>query len=385
MSMQTVRVLNYAINGLGVGHVTRLRSISRWLRRLSEENNCRMEILFITSSEADVLLFQDGFPVFKIPSRTIIKEATRSPEHFEQAARECVWAILEAMRPDLLIVDTAPAGSFGEFLPFPGMDAFELCRHKAFIYRPMKSSAALKGNFQKTLERYDLILVPEYSGNSTIHVPDPVVTRVDWCGPIVSLDRSELLDRESALRSLGIKESGFQVYISTGGGGHEESERRLHDVCAALADVRDAQLLVAAGPLYRGSRVSLPNLAWLDTRGMASHLAAVDIAVSAAGYNSFNELMFAGIPTVFLPLDTPADDQWERARRAETTGAGLVLSEPFGKPLREVIDLWRDGGRRIAASRAARQLVPENCARVAADRLFRLLTSHPSDCADQLD
>jgi UDP-N-acetylglucosamine:LPS N-acetylglucosamine transferase len=106
---------------------------------------------------------------------------------------------------------------------------------------------------------------------------------------------------------------------------------------------------------------------------MASHLAAVDIAISSAGYNSFNELMFAGIPTIFIPLAAAADDQPERARRAERAGAAVVLSEPFEEQMRTTIKLWSDEGRRRAVSDAARSLIPKNCARIAAKRLLELL------------
>lgn len=104
-------------------------------------------------------------------------------------------------------------------------------------------------------------------------------------------------------------------------------------------------------------------------------MAAFDIAVSAAGYNSFNELMHFGVPTVFLPQEKWADDQKGRAERAAGVGAAVILeSGADGGALQEMIERFRDPGRRLAASGAARDLVPRNHACEAASALLRLLT-----------
>ena len=53
---------------------------------------------------------------------------------------------------------------------------------------------------------------------------------------------------------------------------------------------------------------------------------AFDLAVSAAGYNSFHELLRFGIPTLFIPnQDTALDDQQGRARFASDKGLAHTL------------------------------------------------------------
>ena len=66
------------------------------------------------------------------------------------------------------------------------------------------------------------------------------------------------------------------------------------------------------------------GITWLDRYCPLELMAGVDAAVSAGGYNSFHELMYAGVPTVFVPLPRIADDQLERTQRAEAAGAGRV-------------------------------------------------------------
>ena len=60
---------------------------------------------------------------------------------------------------------------------------------------------------------------------------------------------------------------------------------------------------------------------------LSRHLAAFDLMVTEAGYNSFHELVFAGIPTIFVPREDPEmDDQTLRARFAASAGLGFTVS-----------------------------------------------------------
>ena len=72
---QPLRIVCYAINGAGVGHLTRLVAIARWLRRYTTALGEPAEIWFLTSSEATKLLFDEGFAAFKLPSKTAIGSA----------------------------------------------------------------------------------------------------------------------------------------------------------------------------------------------------------------------------------------------------------------------------------------------------------------------
>jgi UDP-N-acetylglucosamine:LPS N-acetylglucosamine transferase len=52
-------------------------------------------------------------------------------------------------------------------------------------------------------------------------------------------------------------------------------------------------------------------------------IAAFDFSVSAAGYNTFHEVIAQGLPTIFVPNRHPSmDDQGARAEFAQDHGAG---------------------------------------------------------------
>jgi hypothetical protein len=73
--------------------------------------------------------------------------------------------------------------------------------------------------------------------------------------------------------------------------------------------------------LLRGVPAAVPGFRVVDLDARA--LRGADLAVSAADYTSFHELLAAGVPTVFVPDPAAADDQLARARFAAAAGVAL--------------------------------------------------------------
>ena len=365
---RTIRIVNYAVNGSGLGHLMRLVALSRWLRRYAAHAGVKAEIYFLTSSEADSLLFGERFASFKLPSKTIVGETGIDKQAYLALAKQWVWHSLGLLQPDLLVVDTFPRGSFGELL-----SALDLCRRRAFIYRPSRESFAARADFQAMLPLYDAILVPDHDDASVVQVPAEAARRVRHAGPVMARERIELLDRGEARARLGIAGERLAVYVSAGGVGDPGAEQQLAAVDAALAHADDVHLVIAAGPLYRGRPLRGERITWLSEPGTAELMPGLDLAICAAGYNTFFELMHAGVPAIFLPQDKVADEQERRAARAVRAGAALLLHERTSAALVAAVDGFRDPVARAAAAHAARALVPTNHARELAAELLRLV------------
>jgi UDP-N-acetylglucosamine--N-acetylmuramyl-(pentapeptide) pyrophosphoryl-undecaprenol N-acetylglucosamine transferase len=358
MAREALRVVCYAVDGTGVGHLTRLLSIARWLRRYAAALDQKLEVWFLTSSEADGLAFAEGFAAFKIPSKTIVAEAGIERRVYLALAKQWVWHTLGLLRPDLLVVDTFPRGSFGELL-----GALDLSRHAAFVYRPVRAEVASRPDFQAMLSLYDLLLVPE--ADTPVLAPPGVSDRLVHVGPVLSRERWEMTPRDIARERLGIDPAKKCVFVSAGGGGDRGAEAQMDAVVRALVADPGLAVVVGTGPLYRGR----PFTGVTSLTGRAAEWSlAFDVAVCAAGYNTFGELMFAGVPAVFLPQDKLADDQHARARFAMEKGAASIL-EPGG----DIHSAVRELLARPGAGAAARTLVPENGARTAAAELLRLV------------
>jgi hypothetical protein len=103
---------------------------------------------------------------------------------------------------------------------------------------------------------------------------------------------------------------------------------------------------------------------------LAAGLAAFDAAVTEAGYNSFHEVLHAGLPSLVVPTGAAVtDDQSARARWAAEQG--LALTAPEDDPAQ-------------VADAAAELLLPET-RRKLADRCGRLARPQgASEAADLL-
>jgi len=325
-----------------MGHLVRQLAILRWARRLGEVVDARIECWILTSSEADTLARREGIPALKMPSKSMMRDAGTDPHRYLAVARTWVMNAIATLRPDGLLVDTFPGGSFGELVT-----ALEMARRRILVARRVRDDFASEEAYQALLPLYDRILHPDERD----------------VGPILLREREELLDREAARRALGVADGDRAVYLSLGGGG-DPAVPELLPKAAQLLRHAGWHVVVGAGPLYTGEEIRGDGFTWLDRYTPMELFPGLDAAVSAGGYNAFHELMFAGVPTVFLPQPRIADDQAARVARAEHAGAGRVA-----RGLEQVPELLLDPGD----PDAARSLVPDNGARRAAAAVLSLL------------
>ena len=338
--MATLRVVSYAINGRGLGHLTRQLAILRQVRQICALLDVSVEAWVITSSEADTLARREGIPALKMPSKAMLRDAGIEPTRTLAVARGWVLNCVAGLAPDLLLVDTFPAGSFGELI-----SVLELARRRVLVARRVRDEFAADLAYSALLPLFHDVITPDDRGT----------------GPILLRSRHELVEREAARAALGIAEGERSVYVSVGGGGDQAAPSTLPRLVEGLTG-RGWHVVVGAGPLYEGPELRGPGITWLCRYTPVELFAGLDAAVSAAGYNSFHELMHAGVPTVFLPQPRIADDQGERAERAAAAGSALVATSVQAVP--DLLDqLW---ARREEAATAAGQLVPRNGALAAA-------------------
>jgi len=371
--MKTYRVVNYACNGVGMGHVTRLLAVNRALRSVLEERQIHCEFYFLTTSDADQILAAERFPAFKIPSIKTVEKSGLEYDQFKLLACNMTWKFLDLLKPDLLLVDTFPMGSFGEFSSLSGFGGMRSCKRKALIYRPVRAQVAQKNSFQAALQQYDQILVPERREVSDVDMSDSLTARTTFFGPIISCRNDEALEKSAARQELDLPLDKTVIYVSSGGGGNSKSAETLEFICDALSDAPNLHLAIAAGPLYSGPKLKASNITWLSLLGASRYLKAFDMAISAAGYNTYHELMHMGIPTVFLPLDLVADDQFARADRATQAGAAHTLKTHNASELRTYVDNMSDPSVRQTMSERASEFVPVNHAEEVALHLADFL------------
>ncbi len=396
------RLLFYAVNGLGLGHVTRLLAIARRVRA----HVPNAEILFLTSSEAESVIYREGFAAFKVPSRTLRAEGGIRPATYARLLQSVVINLMAAFNPHILIVDTFPAGVVQELLPVLRWDA-----RKVFVYRVQRAEAASAPLMQNTLQMYDLALIPHHADEEDTPLP-PGLSCV-WTGPILIRDRSEAVSRSEARNLLNLPDNAPSpgnanapvnavvqanstaasrdikiVYITFGGGGDADMNRALtqtvdaltafppapsFDPASAAPAAFDLHLAVACAPLYRGRVPRHSRVTPVDHYPMAELYAAFDCAVSAVGYNTTMELLHHGVPSAFVPFARQIDDQEARARQIAAMGAGLHLPDLNPDALRAAVLRLLDPIQSAAIRAAAHDLVPDSGADRAAQSILALL------------
>lgn len=191
-------------------------------------------------------------------------------------------------------------------------------------------------------EAFDELNV-DYSRGPLVHRVGPVVQ------PAPAMTPAEVRSRLAA--AFGTP---FETLVVTmlGGGVASDRSAQLQSVAAGI-ERRDETLNLVV--LWPGARVSPGLYGWRRTRVVQTRdslrlAQAADLAISAAGYNSFHELLYHRVPTIFLPQSAPfLDDQERRARAAAERGlAEIVLAHEMlllERRLHALLDGGTDGLR----------------------------------------
>lgn len=332
-----LKVVSYAINGRGMGHLVRQIGILRWVRRICALLEIKLEVWILTTSEADTLARREGFVALKVPSKAMLRDAGINPAGQLATLRAWVLQTVAMIGPDILLVDTFPGGSFGELVT-----VLELARKRVLVQRRVRPGFAEKEAYNALLPLYDSVVVPDDSGT----------------GPVLLRERPEQLSRQAARSALGVE--GRAVYVTLGCGADVSAPSLVPTLVRGVRE-RGWHAVVAAGPLYMGEELRGNGITWMTRYAPVELMTGLDAAIAAGGYNTYHELMFSGVPTVFLPQPRIADDQTERVERAVAAGAGRRALNAM-----DALEHLEEPG----SSEAARALVPRNGARHAARQVL---------------
>jgi UDP:flavonoid glycosyltransferase YjiC (YdhE family) len=329
------RILLVTSNGTGLGHLTRSMAIARRL-------DSSLEPLFFTLSAAAPVVRELGFPVEYAASYAT--PGAGNDWRWSRRLRGRLRAAIAEAQPSVLVFDgTHPYEAL--LGAMRGFDDLHTVWARRPLWREGSSRAPLgrTGSFDAVLEPGELAAAEDRG---------PTVARRDEVhavGPIVLLDRAELLPRAEAARELGLDPAATNVLVALGQGSEVRgaTERCLRHL-GARDDVRVAALSSALAALG-GAPEGVVELR--ATYPISRHFAAFDAAVSAAGYNAYHELIALGVPSLFVPMRRETDDQPARARFAAEAGLGWGVAGPDDPALEATLDRLLDAqARSIVAS-----------------------------------
>jgi UDP:flavonoid glycosyltransferase YjiC (YdhE family)/glycosyltransferase involved in cell wall biosynthesis len=345
------RVLYFTSNGEGIGHLTRLMAIAR---RASSS----VEPVFLTLSAALAVLRTNGY------------FAEYLPRHWD--SREWTPFLTERLVHCIRRYDISRV-IFDGNAPYQGLIRAreETGCPVTWIRRAMWQRGAGE-TFLKRSSSFDLVVEPgeiaaEYDEGLTVAHRDSVA----MIPPIVFLDRKELLSRADARRQLGIPEDNLAVLIQLGSDQSNDVLSILSDILASLKRDDDTRIVLAHSlissrppPPIADDRISV-----LQDYPISRFFPAFDLAISAAGYNSFHELLSFGVPTLFLPMIKETEDQGRRTLYASDRGLALSADPLDGKQLQRGIAQLFEPGVKEQLARALAGLQVEDGARRAAELL----------------
>ena len=294
-------------NGAGMGHLTRLMA---YARRVQPD----MSPHFLSLSQAVGVVAQFGFPYEYLPSAGA---TGMPPRRWHNLFAERVSDVVARLRPAVVVFDgTWPYDGILRVRDAHPEPRWVWSRRGMWRYGKSAEQLAKSAWFDEVLAPGEL--AEPYDRGATA---DTGGVRV---GPVTLLDIDELDERDIARKALGLPEDRRLALVALGAGNINDTSHETGAVVAALRAL-DVEICLTQTEIAQSDRAR-NDVHVVREFPLSRRFAAFDLAVSAAGYNSFHELLRFGVPTLFIPnQDTALDDQLGRARFAADQGLAHLL------------------------------------------------------------
>ncbi|WP_156945858.1 glycosyltransferase [Roseicyclus elongatus] len=306
------RILFIPSNGVGLGHAARLLAIAR---RMDQD----IEPIFLSFGKATEILESFGYTTEYCPSYTDI--GAEIPD-WDAWLRYELGDVVERHNPAAIVYDGNN--------PTPGLVHAALSRgdcRLAWVRRGM--CPAQPSPYLGNSRFFDCIIEPGELASA--YDTGPTALRrheTTAVAPIRLLDKDELLSRENARAKLGLEGNAPAVLVQLGAGANRDILDLTDRIVTELQKVAGLQIVIAE---WTNTAVRMPH--WPGTRllrgfPISQVFNAFDFSISAAGYNTYHEVLAFGLPTIFVANRHPSmDDQGARAGFAQDSGVGFDLWE----------------------------------------------------------
>lgn len=332
--MTVDRIALATSNGTGMGHLSRQLSVALAM-------DGRADPVLFSLSRALPVIRHYPFPGEYCPSR----ERDLMPRlTWQQYLRERLRAFVEETGVRTVVFDGVVPyrGLLRARLDLPDV-AFVWMRRG--FWRPGVSTEPLHA-----AGYFDLVLEPGDLAAAGDHGPTSDRTDALRLSPISLLEHTDLLPRAQAAAELGLDPDRPTALLTLSSGalndvatpGKAALDALLADPAWQIAVTRSA-LSTSGLPIEDRTRC----VELRDVYPIARYLNAFDGAVAAGGYNSVHELMYAGVPTLFVPNPSSGtDDQTARTRWLADKDYALFADQSDHDAIRAQIGKLREAGVR---------------------------------------
>ncbi len=342
----TTRALIYVQHLLGIGHLARIQRIAGCLVKAGVHTDVVMGGLEtgIAAPEGVELVQLMPVKVAADNMTTLLHADGRLfTDEDRLARRDHLLATLQAVQPDILIIEAFPFGRRQmrfELLPLLEEAKAQKVPVIACSIRDILQESRKPGRPEETvdlLRRYfDLVLVHGDGEATPLAMTFPLADQIEgmtrYTG-LVAPDRPRMISRAHA------------VVVSAGGGSVGAQLLETAVAAVPLSAFRDEPWLVLSGPnlpdvdfirLKAKAEATSGNITLLrSVADLPSHLAGAKVSISQAGYNTVADILVAGCPAVLTPFAAGGEtEQSLRAGSLATSGRAVVLREEDLNPAR---------------------------------------------------
>ncbi len=367
------RVSIYSQDSLGLGHLRRNILIGGAFLEARKDSNV---LLFADSPVAPFFRLPDRMDHVKLPSIRKVSagcwEATRLRIDEGELIRlraDLLCNTLLNFRPDLVLVDHMPGGAQGELVP--ALKALKQAHPACSVVLGLREILdapevtqrvwETEGAYEALRRYYDRILIygskEMFSTCTTYRIPVPL-RGTHYCGYVVKQDPVQ--GAEKIRQALRLPKRRY-VFVSAGGGGDGQLLMRTYVQAVRILGSRvDFATLMAVG-------VNAPP----EMDDSTSYIAAADLVVCMAGYNTLSEVLYLKKKALVVPRSGPSAEQRTRAGLFAQRRLIDVLDPADLSPEKLAQRLVEDLGRKDYPVDG--EALPMDGARQATDRLLELV------------
>ena len=339
-----------------MGHLTRSMAIARRLPP-------GLTPIILTMSKGLPVAREQGFFTEYFPSNQV---SGLDGARWTAGLAARVSAMIDQHEPAVIAFDgVSPYGGLRKALEAHPDPAWVWIRRAMWRRDKEDKHLQFSGLFDAVIEPGEF--AAELDQGPTVALRDDVFA----VSPIVFCEEAELLPRERAAAKLGLDSGRTNALIQLGEVPQRQRDFMMQACSSQILQSQGTQVAILESAISESLQLP-PAVAKLAATYPISRLyRAFDFVISAAGYNSFHELVGFGIPTAFFPVEKMTDHQGARARFAEQAGVGVEV----GLDSTRAVETLLNDSERARMTLRAGELGFSNGAQQAADEIVRLASA----------
>ena len=303
-------ILFMVTNGAGLGHLTRALSVAKKIRRSDQS----IHLIFYTTSMATDIIEKEGFTFYYVEPYSQISNVL-SKKAWYQKLKDRLVGIVEKYSPRIIVYDGA----------FPYLSVLQSIRKQVKLIWIKRECDKIEFPNLCSVEAYfDLVIIPSEIWNLDCEENNRLRVRVS---PIICVDENEAYEREVVRNYYSIEDDIQFCYVQLGSFYPYLDVAMMEHIIITL--LSNPKVVVLWGQA-RGKILYKPKcdrVIEIESYPNSIYFHGIDYAVTAAGYNTFYELWYYQVPSIFIPnQSTIKDDQLKRANQVIELQVGEIAS-----------------------------------------------------------